>query len=98
VEFLRFFSEADNQRVAAERGLYVPPVTESLKAIGRPILQQTLKNVARAKVVQVNLDQALGPLAGAVVNDVSADLAAGKTTPADAANAVQQAWKRASQN
>jgi raffinose/stachyose/melibiose transport system substrate-binding protein len=49
-------------------------------------------------VVQVNLDQALGPLAGAVVNDVSADLAAGKTTPADAANAVQQAWKRASQN
>ena len=98
VEFLRFFSEADNQRVAAERGLYVPPVTESLQAIARPILQQTLKNVARAKVVQVNLDQALGPLAGAVVNDVSADLAAGKTTPSDAANAVQQAWKRASQN
>lgn len=98
VEFLRFFSDADNQRVAAERGLYIPPVTAAMKAINRPILQSTLRDVAQAKVVQVNLDQALGPLAGAVVNDVATDLAAGKTTPTEAATAVQQAWKRAALN
>lgn len=98
VEFLRFFSEADNQRLAAERGLYIPPVTESMKAISRPLLQQTLQNVSQAKVVQVNFDQALGPQAGAVVNDIAANIAAGKMTPAEAANAVQQAWRRAGLN
>ena len=95
VDFLRFFSEPGNQRLAAERGLYIPPVTESLKAISRPILKQTLQNVAEAKVVQVNLDQALGPLAGAVVNDMATHLAAGKTSPAEAAAAIQRAWRRA---
>lgn len=98
VEFLRYFSEADNQRVAAERGLYIPPVTESMKAVSRPILQQTLQSVAHAKLVQVNFDQALGPLAGAVVNDMASNLAAGKASPADAANAIQQAWRRAGLN
>lgn len=98
IEFLRFFSEADNQRVAAERGLYIPPVTDSMKAVSRPILQQTLQSVTQARLVQVNFDQALGPLAGAVVNDMASNLAAGKTSPADAANAIQQAWRRAAPN
>jgi raffinose/stachyose/melibiose transport system substrate-binding protein len=34
----------------------------------------------------------LGANVGRVVNDVSADLAAGATTPKDAAQAVQEAW------
>lgn len=98
VDFLRYFSEADNQRMAAEKGLYIPPVIESMKGVSRPLLQQTLQSVTQAKVVQVNFDQALGPLAGAVVNDMAANIAAGKTTPQDAANAIQQAWRRAALN
>lgn len=98
VDFLRFFSEADNQRVAAEKGLYIPPVTESMKAISRPLLQQTLQSVKQSQLVQVNFDQALGPLAGAVVNDMASNIAAGRTSPADAANAIQQAWRRAAPN
>ena len=98
VDFLRFFSEADNQRVAAEKGLYIPPVTESMKAISRPLLQQTLQSVKQSQLVQVNFDQALGPLAGAVVNDMASNIAAGRTSPADAANAIQQAWRRAASN
>jgi len=35
----------------------------------------------------------LGPSVGAVVNDVSADIAAKVMTPKDAAQAVQQAWQ-----
>jgi raffinose/stachyose/melibiose transport system substrate-binding protein len=73
-------------------------VTESMKAVSRPLLQQTLQSVTHAKLVQVNFDQALGPLAGAVVNDMAANIAAGKTSPADAANAIQQAYRRATQN
>lgn len=98
VDFLRFFSDASNQRIAAERGLYIPPVLDSLEAISRPIQKQTMQSVAQAKVLQVNLDQALGPLAGAVVNDVAAGLAAGRTTPEQAAQSVQQAWRRATMN
>jgi hypothetical protein len=49
----------------------------------------------QAKVVQVNLDQALGSLAGAVVNAVAANLAASKTSPAEAAASIQRAWRRA---
>ena len=69
-----------------------------MKAVGRPLLQQTLQSVTQAKLVQVNFDQALGPLAGAVVNDMAANIAAGKTTPVEAATAIQQAWRRAGLN
>jgi raffinose/stachyose/melibiose transport system substrate-binding protein len=95
VEFLRFFSEAKNQRVAAERGFYLPVVNETQDAIARPILRQLTENVAKAKYHQIFYDQMLGPSVGAVVNDVSADLASGRMKPADAAAAVQAAWQRA---
>jgi raffinose/stachyose/melibiose transport system substrate-binding protein len=96
VEFMRFFSDLQNQRVAAERGLYVPVVNGTQDAIKRPILRQLADNVARSKYHQLFYDQALGPSVGAVVNDISADLAAGRITPGDAAAAVQAAWKRTS--
>ena len=40
-------------------------------------------------------DQMLGPSVGAVVNDISAELAGGRIKPVDAANKVQQAWQQA---
>lgn len=93
-EFLRFFSEAQNQRVAAERGFYLPVVKGTQDAIKNPLLRNLVENVDRSKYHQIFYDQMLGPSVGAVVNDVSADLASGRTKPADAANAVQAAWQR----
>ncbi|WP_213958342.1 extracellular solute-binding protein [Variovorax sp. dw_954] len=95
VEFLRFFMDASNQKIAAEKGLYIPVVNGTQESIKRPVLRQLAENVSKSKYHQIYYDQMLGPSVGAVVNDVSADLAAGRTTPADAANAVQQAWKLA---
>lgn len=94
-EFLRFFSEAQNQRVAAERGFYLPVVNGAQDAVKRPILRHLVENVGKSKYHQIFYDQMLGPSVGAVVNDISADLAAGRIKPADAAAAVQQAWKLA---
>jgi raffinose/stachyose/melibiose transport system substrate-binding protein len=94
-DFLRFFSEAQNQRVAAERGFYIPIVKGTQDAIKHPILRQLAENVANSKYHQIFYDQMLGPSVGAVVNDISADLAAGRIKPADAAEAVQQAWQLA---
>jgi raffinose/stachyose/melibiose transport system substrate-binding protein len=94
-DFLRFFSEAQNQRQAAERGFYIPIVKGTQDAIKHPILRQLAENVANSKYHQIFYDQMLGPSVGAVVNDISADLAAGRIKPADAAEAVQQAWQLA---
>jgi raffinose/stachyose/melibiose transport system substrate-binding protein len=94
-DFLKFFSEAENQRQAAERGFYIPIVIGTQEAIKHPILRQLAENVAKSKYHQIFYDQALGPSVGAVVNDVSADLAAGRMKPTEAAEAVQQAWELA---
>lgn len=95
LEFMRFFSSEENQRVAAERGLYLPVVKGTQEYIKHPILRQLAENVARSKYHQLFYDQMLGPSVGAVVNDVSADLASGRIKPADAAAAVQTGWQRA---
>ncbi len=94
-EFLRFFSEAENQRIAAERGFYIPVVKGTQDAIKHPILRQLAQNVANSNYHQIFYDQMLGPSVGAVVNDISADLAGGRIKPVDAAEAVQQAWELA---
>jgi raffinose/stachyose/melibiose transport system substrate-binding protein len=95
VDFLRFFSEPENQRIAAERGFYIPVVKGTQDAIKHPILRQLAENVANSKYHQIFYDQMLGPSVGAVVNDISADLAGGRIKPAEAAQAVQEAWQLA---
>ena len=92
-DFLKFFSEAENQRQAAERGFYIPVVIGTQDAIKNPILRQIAENVSKSKYHQLYYDQMLGPSVGAVVNDISADLAAGRMKPTEAAEAVQQAWE-----
>jgi raffinose/stachyose/melibiose transport system substrate-binding protein len=94
-EFLKFLTDAQNQRIAAERGFYVPVVGGASDAVKRPLLRLVAENVGRSKYHQLFYDQMLGPSVGAVVNDVSADLAAGRVSPADAAKKVQQAWQLA---
>jgi raffinose/stachyose/melibiose transport system substrate-binding protein len=94
-DFLKFFSEAENQRQAAERGFYIPVVIGTQDAIKHPILRQVAENVSKSKYHQLYYDQMLGPSVGAVVNDISADLAAGRMKPTEAAEAVQQAWELA---
>ncbi|MET0527960.1 MAG: extracellular solute-binding protein, partial [Microvirga sp.] len=91
-DFLRFFSQADNQRIAAERGFYIPVVKGTQDAIKNPILRRLAENVAKSNYHQIFYDQMLGPSVGAVVNDISADLAGGRIKPAEAAQAVQDAW------
>jgi len=94
-EFLKFFTDAQNQRIAAERGYYIPVVNGATEVVKRPMLRMLAENVGRSKYHQLFYDQMLGPSVGAVVNDISADLAAGRVSPADAANKVQQAWQLA---
>lgn len=94
VDFLGFLLEPKNQRIAAERGYYIPAVAGAREFVKQPILRQLGENVAQSPYHQLFYDQMLGPSAGAVVNDASFDLATGRIKPADAAARVQQAWLR----
>jgi len=94
-EFLRFFMDAQNQKLAGERGFYIPVVKGAADTLKRPILLDLARNVGRSHYHQLFYDQMLGPSVGAVVNDISVELAAGRTKPADAAAKVQDAWKMA---
>jgi raffinose/stachyose/melibiose transport system substrate-binding protein len=98
VEFLQFFSEPQNQRIAAERGLYLPVVNGTQDALKNPLLRSLVENVGHSKYHQTYYDHNLGPSVGAVVNDISADLASGRVKPLDAAEEVQAAWKRTTSN
>jgi raffinose/stachyose/melibiose transport system substrate-binding protein len=91
-EFLEFFSEPENQRVAAEQGFYIPSELGTAESIQHPIVRLLAENLANATYIQPGYDQLLGPSVGQVVNDISADLAAGLIGPEEAAQTVQDAW------
>ena len=45
VEFLKFFTDAQNQRLAAERGYYIPVVNGATESVKRPLLRMMAENV-----------------------------------------------------
>ncbi len=95
VDFLKFFSRPELQREAAARGFYIPVVKGTRDALRNPLLRRIAENLERSQYHQIFYDQMLGPSVGAVVNDVSADIAAKAMTPQEAARAVQEAWELA---
>ncbi|WP_299839463.1 extracellular solute-binding protein [uncultured Jannaschia sp.] len=92
VDFLTFLLNQDNQETVAERGIFIPIVEGADSALTNPFFQQVASDIQNSDYHQVFLDQYLGASVGATVNDVSADLIAGATTPEEAAARVQEAW------
>lgn len=92
VDFLRYITSTENQREAAALGLHVPPTKGVSDAIEDPYSKVFAKNLAASTYHQIFWDQDLGPSVGRVVNDVSAQLAAGAITPEQAAQQIQEAW------
>ena len=95
IDFLKFFSRPENQREAAARGFYIPVVKGTQDALQNPLLRRIAENLQRSQYHQIFYDQMLGPSVGAVVNDISADIAAKVMTPQEGARAVQEAWQLA---
>ncbi|WOI57829.1 ABC transporter substrate-binding protein [Palleronia sp. LCG004] len=92
VDFLTYLLNRDNQQAIAERGIFIPIVEGADEALENPFFQQVAQDINQSSYHQVFLDQFLGASVGATVNDVSADLVAGATTPEEAAERVQEAW------
>lgn len=93
VDFLRFFVSPEHQRQMGGEGFFIPVAKGSDADIQNPYFKRIAENIAASNYHQVFYDQMLGPAVGRVVNDVSADLAAGQMTPEEAAQTVQDAWE-----
>ena len=93
VKFLEFFLQDKYQRVAAEKGFYIPSVLGTEAAIADPLTKRMADDLAASQYHQIFFDQDLGPSVGRVVNDISVAVAAGEMSPDEAAASVQQAWE-----
>ena len=87
VEFLEFITNEANQETwAANSGL--PVNTAAMDSVSDPNMQAVLEGLSNATFVQLYLDQYFTAEVGAQVNDQTALLFAGETTPEDAAAAI----------
>jgi raffinose/stachyose/melibiose transport system substrate-binding protein len=91
VDFLKFFSQEKYAKEAAAAGAYIPVVNGAEAEIKDPVAKLLADMLAKTKYHQNFFDQDLGPSVGRVINDVSVDVAASKTTPEAAAAAIQDA-------
>ena len=93
VEFLKYLTRTDAQRHMASQGFFIPVAKGADRDMVNPFFKRNAMQLAQSPYHQISYDQMLGPSVGRVVNDVSTDLAAGTTSPKEAANAIEQARK-----
>jgi raffinose/stachyose/melibiose transport system substrate-binding protein len=94
VDFLAFITNEENQRTFATSGTGIPANIAATAAIAEspgadgPVMAQVLDTLTGATFMQEFLDQFFTAEVGAQVNDQTALLFAGETTPEDAAAAI----------
>jgi raffinose/stachyose/melibiose transport system substrate-binding protein len=87
VDFLHFITNPDNQRTWAKHS-GLPVNKEAKDAVSDPNMQAVLNGLNSASFMQLYLDQFFSAEVGSTVNDQTALLFAGKTSPEDAAAAI----------
>lgn len=93
VAFLRYYTSEEVQRDGARRGLFIPVARGAEQELANPFFRDMATRLQTAAYAQSYWDQMLGPQAGRVVNDASADLAAGRITAAQMGSRIQDAWE-----
>ena len=89
VDFLRFITNAENQRAGAF--FMVPTVEEAQDVLADdPIMSTILEMRNNAPYFQLYYDQFLPPAVGAAVNDAVETLFAGVASPEEAAQAIEE--------
>jgi raffinose/stachyose/melibiose transport system substrate-binding protein len=87
VDFLAFITNADNQRTWAKNS-GLPVNKEANDAVTDPNMKAVLDGLNNATFMQLYLDQFFSAEVGGTVNDQTALLFAGETSPEDAAAAI----------
>ena len=91
-QFLQFWASREQQKAIAEAGLNIPSAIGSADDLKDPLLKEIAMTIAASSKHQNFIDQDLGPDLGRVFNDMATALAAGDTTPEEAAKTLQDAW------
>ncbi|HTY98393.1 MAG TPA: extracellular solute-binding protein, partial [Rhodocyclaceae bacterium] len=92
IDFLKALTSKDEQCGEAKIGLGLPVVKGAETCVTDPIMQTIQATVAKAKYFQLYYDQFLPADPAAASNDAVQELFAGTKTPAQVAQAVQDAY------
>lgn len=93
VDFLRFFTNRENNAKYAATGSIIPVTKGAESAIPNPNAKLVKALVDKGTYYQLYLDQFFAPAVGGVVNDSVQTILAGTATPAEAAAAIQRAFE-----
>jgi raffinose/stachyose/melibiose transport system substrate-binding protein len=94
VDFMKVWLGKETQNKLAAAGLFIPAVKGTADAMQDPLLKQIAQEIDKSQWIEIAMDQLLGPDTGRVLNDASADLALGDTTPEKAAKAIEASWQQ----
>jgi raffinose/stachyose/melibiose transport system substrate-binding protein len=92
IDFMKIWLGRDTQTKLAEAGVFIPVVKGTVSALQDPFLREIAEHIQQAGWIEIPMDQLLGPDTGRVFNDQAAAVAAGATTPQDAAKAIEDSW------
>jgi raffinose/stachyose/melibiose transport system substrate-binding protein len=91
VDLVTYLLSEDVQRGFAENDMGLPTVPAATDAVSNPVLGDLIEVRDEAPYVQLYFDTAFGESIGGAMNDEIALLFAGKATPQDVVDAMQQA-------
>ncbi|MCP4385307.1 MAG: carbohydrate ABC transporter substrate-binding protein [Hyphomicrobiales bacterium] len=94
IDFVKHLLQPEYQRIAAEKGFYIPANLGTDDAITSELSKRMAEDLSASTYHQIFFDQDLGPSVGRVVNDISVAVAAGDMAPEEGAEAVQEAWEQ----
>jgi raffinose/stachyose/melibiose transport system substrate-binding protein len=94
VDFLKYLTRAESQQACVAAGFCIPVVKGGEKGMTDPLMIELQQNFANAKYFQLYYDQALPPAMGSVINDSVQGLFAGKLTPEQLAQAIEDSAKQ----
>ncbi|PYE90372.1 ABC transporter substrate-binding protein [Phyllobacterium leguminum] len=91
VDFLRYLTNRENERIQAKAGMLIPVATGAEEAITDPLMRAAADQLAASTWHQNYFDQDLGPAVGRVVNDVSVEILTGQMSPEEGSRMIQDA-------
>lgn len=94
IDFLHYLVGKDVASKVGSTGLGLPVTISAESSVTDPLLKDILAARGKADFFQLYLDQATSPAMGAAINDATAGLFAGTSTPAQVCQAITDAAKQ----
>lgn len=89
LDFLKWFTNADNQRLMAQREMILPVAVGAEDGVQDSLMLQSAVQLGESTWHQNYFDQDFGPALGRVINDISVEIASGNMEPEQAAQMLQ---------